>query len=388
MYIPRLLQAPNQSFFLFGPRGTGKTTWVHNECPSAHSVNLLDESLYQSYLRDISLFAGELRTLKEGSWVFVDEIQRMPNLLNEVHRFMEEKHLRFILTGSSARKLKRGGVNLLAGRALGKRLYPFVPEEMNRETNAQAYTLEEALKYGTLPLVLDTPNKEETLKAYINMYVKEEIKSEGIVRNLPGFARFLPLAGLFHSRTVNASGIARDAGVSRTTINDYLTILEDTLLVFFLPAYEAKLRARERKHPKLYWVDPGLVRGVNNRFGTLHPEEEGFLFEGLVATLLRTYKEYKQSFDEMYYWASASGNSVEVDFLLERNNGFTALEVKYSKNFSRSMLKGLLAIEKLPGLKKRVLVYRGTRRLKTEEGILVLPFEDFTRMLETAELLD
>jgi predicted AAA+ superfamily ATPase len=324
----------------------------------------------------------------DGTWVFVDEIQRMPSLLNEVHRFIEEKQLRFILTGSSARKLKRGGVNLLAGRALGKQLFPFVPEELNNSEEHKTYSLDNALDFGTLPLVLESPNKEETLKAYVNMYLKEEIKAEGIVRNLPGFSRFLPIAGLSHGRIINTSGIARDAGVPRSTINDYLTILEDTLLVFRVPAYEAKLRVRERKHPKLYWVDPGLVRGVNDRFGKLHPEEEGALFEGIVATILRANREYRNCFHEMYYWASASGSSAEVDFLVEHDRGLTGIEVKSSKTFSRSMLKGLLAIKALPGLTKRAVVYRGSRRMKTEEGILVLPFEDFCGMLKTGELFD
>ena len=387
-YIPRLLQPPEQSFFLCGPRGTGKTTWVNHEFSSSYSVNLLDESLYQSYLRDISLFAGELRNLGDGTWVFVDEIQRMPSLLNEVHRFIEEKQLRFILTGSSARKLKRGGVNLLAGRALGKQLLPFVPEELNNSEEHKTYSLDNALDFGTLPLVLESPNKEETLKAYVNMYLKEEIKAEGIVRNLPGFSRFLPIAGLFHGRITNTAGIARDAGVPRTTVNDYLTILEDTLLVFRLPAYEGKLRVRERKHPKLYWVDPGLVRGVNNRFGKLSPEEEGALFEGFVATILRAYKEYRNCFHEMYYWASASGPFSEFDFLIDHDRGLAGIEVKSTNNFSRSMLKGLLAIKALPRLTKRAVVYRGSRRMKTEEGILVLPFEDFCGMVETGELFD
>jgi predicted AAA+ superfamily ATPase len=150
---------------------------------------------------------------------------------------------------------------------------------LNNSEEHKTYSLDNALDFGTLPLVLESPNKEETLKAYVNMYLKEEIKAEGIVRNLSGFSRFLPIAGLFHGRIINTAGIARDAGVPRTTVNDYLTILEDTLLVFRLPAYEAKLRVRERKHPKLYWADPGLVRGVNSRFGKLRPEEEGALFD-------------------------------------------------------------------------------------------------------------
>jgi predicted AAA+ superfamily ATPase len=320
--------------------------------------------------------------------VFIDEIQRMPNLLNEVHRFIEEKHLRFILTGSSARKLKQGGINLLAGRALGKHLFPFLPEEINSAQNMNKYNLDETLRYGTIPLIMNAQDKLETLKAYVNMYLKEEIKAEGIVRNLPGFSRFLPVAGLFHGRIINVAGIARDAGTARTTVSDYLTILEDTLLAFRLPAFEAKLKVRERKHPKLYWVDPGLVRSVNNQFGSLHPEEEGFLFEGLIATILRAYKEYRDIFDAIYYWSAASGSTAEVDFLLRHDGGFTGIEVKSSVNFTRFMLKGLQALKNLPGLKKRILVYRGSRIMKTEEGILVLPFESFCRMLETGELIN
>ena len=284
-YVERQLKRPAQSFFLFGPRGTGKTTWVNHQFPNAYRVNLLNESLYQTYLADISQFANELRTLKPGSWVFVDEIQRLPNLLNEVHRFIEEKNLHFILTGSSARKLKRAGVNLLGGRALFKRMYPFLPNELGSN-----FILDDALTYGSIPLIWNSTDKKETLKAYIEMYLKEEIKAEALVRNLPGFVRFLPIAALLHGQSLNISGAARDAGISRTTLDGYIEILEDTLMVFRLSAYESKLRVREKKHPKLYWIDPGLVRAVNNRFGDIYPEEKGALFEGFVATLLKAYQ--------------------------------------------------------------------------------------------------
>ncbi len=175
--------------------------WVNHEFTNAHRFNLLDESLYQSYMADVSQFANQLRALEPGSWVFVDEIQRLPNLLNEVHRFMEEQDLHFILTGSSARKLKKSGVNLLAGRALYKKMHPFLPAELG-----DGFDLESVLTFGSIPLVWNAPDKKETLKAYVRMYLKEEIQAEALVRHLPGFIRFLPIAALLHGQTLNISG--------------------------------------------------------------------------------------------------------------------------------------------------------------------------------------
>ena len=289
-YVRRCIRPPQQSFFLFGPRGTGKTMWVNREFPDIHTVNLLDEGLYQSYLADISRFAGELRALEPRSWVFVDEIQRLPSLLNEVHRFIEERGHRFVLTGSSARKLRRGGVNLLAGRALVRFMHPFLPVELG-----SAFDLESVLTAGSMPLIWNAPERAETLRSYVQTYLKEEIQAEALVRNLPGFARFLPIAGIMHGQTVNISAAARDAGVSRTTAQGYLEILEDTLLAFRLPAFEAKLRVRERAHPKLYFVDPGLARAVRGAHGAqqpLQPHETGALFEGWIAAVLRAHRDY------------------------------------------------------------------------------------------------
>ncbi|MCP5102730.1 MAG: ATP-binding protein [bacterium] len=380
-YLKRVLPVPKQSFFLFGPRGTGKTTWVNHEFKNAHRFNLLDESLYQSYMADISQFAGQLRTLEPGSWVFVDEIQRLPNLLNEVHRFMEEQDLNFILTGSSARKLKKSGVNLLAGRALYKKMHPFLPAELG-----DGFNLESVLTFGSIPLVWNAPEKKETLKAYVRMYLKEEIQAEALVRNLPGFIRFLPVAALLHGQNLNISGAARDTGVARTTLNGYIEILEDTLLAFRLPAYDLKLRLREKKHPKLYWVDPGLVRAVNNRFGELYPEERGALFEGFIAGVLKAYQDYGDLFDEFFYWSPASAQKTEVDFLLKRENDIIAIEVKSGLNIQRTHLKGLKAISGLEGLKKRILVYPGEKKMKTEDNIEIWPLPFFLDSLNNNTL--
>ncbi|MCP4153722.1 MAG: ATP-binding protein [bacterium] len=380
-YLKRVLPVPKQSFFLFGPRGTGKTTWVNHEFKNAHRFNLLDESLYQSYLADVSQFANQLRALEPGSQVFVDEIQRLPNLLNEVHRFMEEQNLHFILSGSSARKLKKSGINLLAGRALYKKMHPFLPAELGDEFN-----LESVLTFGSIPLVWNSPDKKETLKAYVRMYLKEEIKAEALVRNLPGFVRFLPVAALLHGQTLNISGAARDTGVARTTLNGYIEILEDTLLVFRLPAYSLKLRLREKKHPKLYWIDPGLVRAVNNRFGELYPEEKGALFEGFIAAVLKAYQDYSDLFDDYFYWSPASSQKIEVDFLLKREDDFIAIEVKTSINLQRAHFKGLKAISELTGLKKRILVYPGEKKMKTKDNIEVWPLQFFLETLRNNTL--
>jgi predicted AAA+ superfamily ATPase len=380
-YIKRTILTPEQSFFLFGPRGTGKTTWVKHEFPNAHVINLLDESLYQSYLADISLFANELRAVTQETWVFVDEIQRMPNLLNEVHRFIEERNLKFILTGSSARKLKKTGINLLAGRALFRRLYPFLPEELG-----SSFDLARILKYGSIPLIWNAPDKKETLKAYVKMYLKEEIKAEALVRNLPGFARFLPIAAIMHGQIINIAGAARDAEISRTTLSGYIEILEDTLLAFRLPAFVSKIRIREKKHPKLYWIDPGLVRAVNNRFGDLYPEEKGALFEGWVATLLNAHRDYYELFDEFYYWSPATAQKTEVDFVLKKGNSYIAIEAKTTKRINRGHLKGLKAITDLKGLKKKILIYPGDRIMQTDEQINIWPLSYFLKKLKSGHL--
>jgi len=378
---PRLLTPPEQSFFLFGPRGSGKSTWARRAFPSAYRFDLLDEGLYQELLSDASRFAARLRTFKRGEWVWVDEVQRLPSLLNEVHRFIEDAGLRFVLTGSSARKLRRTGVNLLAGRALMRTMYPLLPAELGRD-----FDLNNVLSHGSLPIVWSSASKRETLKAYVQTYLKEEIQAEALARNLAGFARFLPIAALFHAQTLNVSALARDAGVSRMTVSGYLDVLEDTLLAFRLPAYEAKLRVRERKHPKLYWIDPGLVRAVKRQLTPLAQEERGALLEGFVAVVLKAYGGYAGLFDDFAYWSPTDAARTEVDFLLRKGNHFLAIEVKSSARLSRDTLTGLRAIESLRGLRRRVLVYAGARELRTEDGIDVWPISRLFHAIERGTL--
>ncbi|MCX7012755.1 MAG: DUF4143 domain-containing protein [Candidatus Sumerlaeota bacterium] len=381
MYLQRALKLPKTSFFLLGPRGTGKSTWLRHVLPDARWFDLLSEELYHRLMGAPGAFAGELRALPNGSWVVVDEIQRLPSLLNEVHRFIEEKRLRFALCGSSARKLKRAGVNLLGGRAPRRAMHPFLPGEIG-----PSFDLPGALRHGLLPMAWAADDKDECLKAYSHLYLKEEIQAEALVRNLPGFVRFLPLAALLHSQVVNVANLAREAGVARTTVSGHMEILEETLLCFRLPAYEARLRVRERKLPKWYWCDPGIARAMKGVSGPVAPEERGALFEGLVAQTIRAYRDYRRACDEFFYWAPGSGVGVEVDFLLVRDGRFAAIEVKSGKAFSDGWCKGLRAIASLAGLRRRLAVYPEGPVMRTEDGIDVLPFVEFARLLEENRL--
>jgi uncharacterized protein len=379
--LQRQLVRPKSSFFLLGPRGTGKTTWVRAELPKAHGVDLLDEARYQSYLVDPSRFAAELRAVPLGSWVVVDEVQRLPGLLNEVHRAIEERRLRFALTGSSARKLRRGGTNLLGGRARQVTMFPFVPEEIG-----SSFRLDRALQHGTLPLVWDADEPEPTLKAYAQAYIKEEIQAEGVARNLSGFARFLPIAGLMHGQSLNVASLARDAGVARQTVAGYVQILEDTLLAATLDSFQARLRVRERRHPKFYFVDAGIARAVKGQLGTLTSEERGPLLEGFVFMLLRFYRERAELYDDIGYWAPTEAHATEVDFVISRRKERAAIEVKATRTVRPADLRGLRAIADLPGLRRRVLVYLGRERLVMPDGIEAWPFADFARALAEGKL--
>jgi predicted AAA+ superfamily ATPase len=379
--LQRILKTPELSFFLMGPRGSGKSTWLRATFPSAHMIDLLAEETFQRLLANPGHFAHELRAIAAGSWVILDEVQRLPSLLNEVHRFIEEKRIRFVLCGSSARKLKRANVNLLAGRALHRSMHPFLPEEMGAH-----FDLEEAHRYGLLPIVWDSPVKEETLAAYARLYLKEEIQSEALVRNLPGFARFLPIAALFHGQAINVTNIARDSGVARTTVSGYLEILEETLLCFRLPAYEAKLRVREKKIPKWFWCDPGIVRSMKRATGAVVPEERGALFEGLVAQMLRAYGDYRSVFEGMYYWAPSGRSKTKVDFLLTHGTELIAIEAKSGLTFSESWCKGLRAIAQLKGLQRKIIVYPHGPVLRTRDGIDVVPFSHLAEQLAANSL--
>jgi predicted AAA+ superfamily ATPase len=260
-------------------------------------------------------------------------------------------------------------------------MYPFLPEELGKD-----FQLEDALAFGTLPVIWQSASKPDSLSAYVELYLKEEIQAEALVRNLPGFARFLPTAALFHGQTLNIASLARDAQVSRTTVQGYLEILEDTLMAFRLPAFEGGLRVREKRHPKWHWVDAGIVRALKKQFGPITQEERGTLFEGWIAGLLRSYQDARGLFDRWYYWSPAAAQKTEVDFLLESGGRYLALEVKSGSRVHGDDLKGLKAIQEFKKGIKRWFIYTGSEKMKTEEGIEILPVMEFVKRLENKTL--
>jgi predicted AAA+ superfamily ATPase len=260
-------------------------------------------------------------------------------------------------------------------------MHPFVPAEL-----AERFDLAQALRFGLLPIVRDSSEPEETLSAYTQLYLREEIQAEAVVRNLPGFSRFLPIAALYHGQTVNVTNMSREAGIARTTAIGYLEILEDTLLCFRIPGLEAKLRVRERKHPKWYWCDPGLVRAMKRSAGPVLPEEKGALFEGLVAQLIRAYRDYAGICDDISYWSGGSRES-EVDFVLAQGAKRIAIEVKSGRQFHEQWCRGLRAIAPLEGLMRRFVVYPSGPELRTEDGIEVVSLERFSELLAASDSL-
>lgn len=380
MLYRRVLRVPRRSFFLFGVRGVGKSTWVRQALPDAATFDLLDEALLFDLLADPGLFGRLSRRSSPDSWIVVDEVQRHPPLLNEVHRLIEDGR-RVALLGSSARKLRAPGVNLLAGRAVRRQMFPLIPEELGDD-----FELEEVLRHGSIPVVWQAGDRPDALEAYVRLVLRDEIRAEAAVRNLAGFVRFLRVAAILHGQALNVAGIARDAGVARTTVAGYLDILEDTLLAWRLRAFDARLRVRERRRPKLYWVDPGLVRAAKRQLGPLAAEERGALFEGWVLGLLRAYREQRRSlYDDLCYWAP-SGSRSEVDALLLRGEERLAIEIKAARRYHTAQVRGLQAIADLPGLVRRILVYAGEHRFTTPGGIEVWPVLALTQALETGTL--
>ena len=343
-------------------------------------LDLLDERLHLDLLADPGLFHQSVAHLPPGAWVVVDEVQRLPALLNEVHRGIEALRLRFALLGSSARKLKAAGTNLLAGRALRKTMLPLTAAELGAD-----FDLDRVLRHGSIPLVWTSDAPGEVLEAYAQLYLREEIRAEALVRNLPGFVRFLPVAALFNGQVINVAGIARDAGVARTTVQGYLDILEDTLLVCRLPAYEARARVRERRLPKLYWVDPGVVRATKRQLGEISAEERGPLFESWVLTTLRAHAQTQELFEEIGYW-SPHQTRTEVDFLLRRGRELLAIEVKATSRYHTGLLAGLRALGKRPDVARRLLVYTGARSFRSDDEIDVWPAQRFASAVAADEL--
>ncbi len=351
MELQRILSLPNllskKSFFLFGPRATGKSTLIKQDLSDAATViDLLNSRLYLRLLSSPHDLEAIINSGDKSNTVVIDEIQRVPELLNEVHRLIENKKLTFLLTGSSARKLRRGKANLLAGRVWEARLFPLTWKEIH------GFNLERYLRYGGLPPVYLSEYPEEELDAYVNTYLKEEIMAEGLIRKLPPFSRFLQAAALVNGEMINFSKLANDCQVPPSTITEYVGLLEDTLLGFLLPAWTESKKRKAISTGKFYFFDPGVTHTLA-RTQTLDRNSHlyGKSFEQFIGMEIRAYLSYKRKKHQFSYWRSVHG--YEVDFLIGSE---TAVEIKASQKISQRDFKGLKALEEEKIFKRYILV--------------------------------
>ena len=387
--IPRMLQQPDRSFFLFGPRGTGKSTWLQQVLPSALRLDLLDYSLFLELSRDPHRLEALIGSQPAGAWIVLDEIQKIPALLDEVHRLMELRRWRFALCGSSARKLKRGGANLLAGRALTLSMESFAAAELGDD-----FDLAFALDWGLMPFVHNEPDAAaDILTAYVNTYLKEELQAEGLIRNVPPFVRFLAVAGQVNGQMVNVQNIAREAAVARSTVDTYFGILTDTLVGHVLRPWRPGLKVREAAQPKFYWFDPGVARAAA---GLLRDPADrlwqGAALETLIYHELRVYNEVSGKHRSLSYYRTPAG--VEIDFVIEtarRRSGnpsrVVAIEVKKAERWDRTWEKPMRALAEASGIKVDGLigVYCGSRAYQFDK-IKVLPVPNFVKALFVGEI--
>lgn len=351
MELQRILNLPNllsrKSFFLFGPRATGKSTLIKQQLSaSATVIDLLDSRLYLRLLNSPHDLESIIHSDNKSGIVVIDEIQRVPELLNEVHRLIENKKLTFLLTGSSARKLRRGKANLLAGRVWEARLFPLTWKEI------PDFNLERFLRYGGLPPVYLSKYPDEELDAYVNTYLKEEIMAEGLIRKLPPFSRFLHAAALINGEMINFSKLANDCQVPPSTVTEYVGLLEDTLVGFLLPAWTESRKRKAISTGKFYFFDPGITHTLAGT-QTLDRNSDlyGKSFEQFIGMEIRAYLSYKRRKLQFSYWRSTHG--YEVDFLVGRE---TAVEVKASQKISQRDFKGLKALEEEKIFKNYILV--------------------------------
>ena len=367
--MPGILQS--RSCFLFGPRQTGKSTLIGQQLDGYPNYNLLDQSLFLRLSRNPSMIREALTT--EDSIVVIDEIQKMPELLNEVHLMIERHGVRFLLTGSSARSLRRKGVNLLGGRARSRNLHPFVRAEL-----AERFDLDRALEYGLLPPIFFSDSPAEDLASYAGDYLKEEVAAEAVVRNVGAFSRFLEVAALAHGQMINFASLASDAQVPASTVREYYEILKDTFMAHEVPAFTESRRRKAISTSKYYLFDIGLARHLQGRRG-LAPgtPEYGNAFESYIFQEIKAFCDYHR-LAAPRYWRSKS--RFEVDFVFEG----VAVEVKAKKTVTPRDLKGLKAFREEALLDHYVLVSLEPRP-RVVDGITILPWSGFLDRLWSGE---
>ncbi len=375
-FLPLEKWVAHKSLFLFGPRQTGKSTLLRQTFPEADYYDLLEADTF----RELSARPETLRQAlnPRQKLVIIDEIQKLPSLLDEVQLLLDRnKSLRVILTGSSARKLRRAGTNLLAGRAWTAHLYPLTTPELEKPR------LLDRFNRGSLPGIIDSPEYKEDLKAYVGTYLHEEIRAEGLTRSIEGFSRFLEVAGLANGQQINFTNIGNDAAVPPRTIREHYQILEDTLVGYALPAYQKTLKRKPVVTAKFFFFDLG-VAGTLGRWGTIEEGSEmaGRALEHLIFLELKCFLDYHRIDLPLTYWRSLS--QFEVDFVVGDK---IAIEVKSKTRVSPGELKGLIAFSEDVALKKRIVVCRESRPRCTDEGIDIIPIEKFLDLLWNGEII-
>ena len=375
MYSRFITPPKAKSFFLFGPRGTGKTTWVKSAFPKAAYIDLLEAELFNDLTANPQRLSNFIpHDFKD--WVIIDEIQRIPDLLHEVHRLIETKKYRFILTGSSPRRLKRKGPNLLAGRALTLSMHPLSVAELGRD-----FRLEHSLRYGQLPSVYTEADPKKYLEAYVRTYLEEEIRQEGLTRNLSAFARFLEAASFSQGSVLSISSVARECHVERKVVESYFSILEDLMIGYRIPIFSKKAKRRLIVHPKFYFFDAGVYRTLRPMGPLDAPEEvdgialETFFLQELIALNSALNFGYKIS-----YWRTSNGR--EVDFVLYGPKGLLSFEIKRTSRITSTMLGGLKSFLADYPMAKAYFVYMGNRRMY-EDKIEIVPVLGILKNLKT-----
>ncbi len=379
----RHLRLPDRSFFLFGPRGTGKTTWLRHVLPDALWFDLLRTQVFLDLSQRPETFRQQVEALPRGRWVVVDEVQRVPALLHEVHALISEhgRRYRFAMSGSSARKLKRLDVDLLAGRAVNRQFFPLTAAELDFDIN-----IDDVLRFGLLPQIRsDRKYAVDTMDAYVSNYLREEVQQEALVRRLDSFARFLQVSALMNGRMANVSGIARDAAVARPTVQGYFDVLTDTLIGYWLPAWRRRAKVKEVARPKFYLFDPGVARALAGRLREpLDGVERGFLLETWILHELRAAQSLQNLGGDLCYWRTPSGS--EVDFVWTRATRAVAIEVKASTTWRREFGGPLKALIADNVVRAGFGVYTGTAELR-DGPLRVLPLRTFLRELATGRVL-
>lgn len=370
-YIQRILLPPKDSFFLLGPRGTGKSTWLLHSYPDAKHIDLLIPEQERRYLAAPERLHEITDSLSKGGVVILDEIQRVPSLLPIIHSLIEKKKgIQFIMTGSSARKLRREVGNLLGGRALLRVMPAFFASELGSN-----FDLEKALKVGLLPMVWEAEDPWEKIINYVGVYLREEVIAEGLVRQVGDFARFLEICSFSHGNLLNVNEIAREAQVKRTTVDNYLRIIEDLLIAFRIPVFTRRAKRALISHSKFYYFDTGIFRSLRPK-GPLDKEAEleGPALEGLVAQHLRSWVLLQREPHQFCFWRTRS--QVEVDFVIYGPKGFWAIEVKRGSDVSHKDLKALQIFCKEYPEAIPIFLYLGKERRKIK-GIDCVPLTEF-----------